>query len=169
RGHALRGWGRRAAPGAELVAAARPVHPVLGGAVRAHRRPHARGGARRPGRGRRARRGVRVAPAADRGAAAVPGGPAAVARPAPAAVRPGQPDLDRVRRRRGARHPVRRTGRPPGRARPRGGPGEGGVMTSGSPTPHRTRARLDRPAAAVIAAVAVVLLAGIGYAVLDRG
>ncbi|HEY8453848.1 MAG: TlpA disulfide reductase family protein [Micromonosporaceae bacterium] len=42
-------------------------------------------------------------------------------------------------------------------------------MTSGSPTPHRTRARLDRPAAAVIAAVAVVLLAGIGYAVLDRG
>ncbi|HLV58368.1 MAG TPA: TlpA disulfide reductase family protein [Natronosporangium sp.] len=42
-------------------------------------------------------------------------------------------------------------------------------MTSGPPTPRgATRARLDRPAAAVAAAVAVLILAVIGYAVLDR-
>ena len=61
RGQAGRGRRRRAAQPAVLVAAARPVHAVVGRAVPADRAPHARRRAPRPRARRRARGAVRRA------------------------------------------------------------------------------------------------------------
>ena len=67
-------------------------------------------------RGRGARGGLRLAPAADLDPAPVPRAQAALARPAQAAVRPGQPHQLPLRRHEARRHRLRRAGRAPGRA-----------------------------------------------------
>ena len=70
--------------------------------------------ARRPGAGRRARGRLRLPPAADLDAAPLPRAQAALARPAPAPVRPGQPDQLLLRGAGAGRHRLQRAGGAPG-------------------------------------------------------
>ena len=119
RGQAGRRRRRRAARPAQLVGAARPVQPVVGRELRLDRPAHVRRAAGRPRRGRGARGGLRLAPAAHLDAAPVPRAQAPLARPAPPPVRPGQPDQFPLRRARpwsasdtASRRPPRSPGSP---------------------------------------------------------
>ena len=93
-----------------------PFTPVVGRELqrRSRQRMYAALQAARD-RGRGARGGLRLAPAADLDPAPAPGAQAPLARPAPAPVRAGQPDQLPLRRRHPRRHRLQRAGGPPRR------------------------------------------------------